>query len=177
LHPLTTQEIGDIYDRHFDKIYRFFYYRTLSREQAEDLTSETFTQFVRELKRKPAIQNPEHYLYGIAQFTFQAFLRSKYRQIKQVPLEVADFIKSVQTTLETYDDSAADLESIAIGYLDKLPDKQAQVLKLRIIEKLTPTEVAHRLSKNLNYVKTTQKRALKSIKQLIALYPPETLIN
>jgi RNA polymerase sigma factor (sigma-70 family) len=49
-----------------------------------------------------------------------------------------------------------------------LPEKQRIVISLRLIEKLSLKEIAQELGKNMNYVKTTQKRAIKNLKEIFA---------
>ena len=44
-------------DKNFKKLYRFFYYKVLSREKAEDLTSETFLIFVEQIQKRKDTRN------------------------------------------------------------------------------------------------------------------------
>jgi DNA-directed RNA polymerase specialized sigma24 family protein len=65
---MTDRNLETIYDAHFRALYRFFYYKVLVREIAEDLTSDTFTRFVEILQTKDyqEVRDPVKYLYGIA---------------------------------------------------------------------------------------------------------------
>ena len=53
-------------------------------------------------------------------------------------------------------------------FTHKLPSKQRRVVEMRFVGRLTLSEIADRLGKNMNYVKVTQRRAIRSLKKLIA---------
>ena len=80
---------------------------------------------------------------------------------------LSDFEDSVTTTLEDFTEKTTP-EEILLSRLVLLPEKQRTVISLRLIEKLSLKEIAKRLDKNMNYVKTTQKRALKNLKEIFA---------
>jgi RNA polymerase sigma factor (sigma-70 family) len=52
-------------------------------------------------------------------------------------------------------------------YIEQLPSKQKEIITLRLIDKLDLKAICEKLNKDMNYVKTTQKRAIRSLKQLI----------
>lgn len=162
-------DISLLYDLHFDRVYKFFYFKVLSKEIAEDLTSETFMSFANALNKKKEILEPEKYLYGIAKHVFIKYLKAKYKQ----PLPFSAFPGDFEEYMQNFvmQNEATDLwEDKIKPHLEKLPEKQQVVMKLRLLEKLTLGEVADRLGKNMNYVKTTQKRGIKTLKKIIALH-------
>jgi RNA polymerase sigma-70 factor (ECF subfamily) len=169
---ITVSEIETIYEGFFEVIYKFFYYRTLSKEIAEDLTSETFIQFVKGLKEGKEIENHRAYLFGIAKIIFTNYLRQKYKDsipFSQISEDFEDYL--VDTVKER--DNAPSNEDLLIKFLDRVPPAQREVLKLRFLEKNTLSEICTILKKNMNYVKTTQKRGLKSLRQLIEMDTPD----
>lgn len=162
------QELSEIFDKNFEKIYRFFYIKTLSKEDAEDLTSETFLRFAQQLAGGQEVDKRDAYLYGIARFVFFNFLRKRY-QLTTVQLnELHDVHQELVNVPQI------DLLSFVLKLAERLPEKQRQVIELRLGQKLTLSEIAETLNRDMNYVKTTQKRAIHSLKQLVACTPLPT---
>ena len=159
-------DIGLIYELHFTKIYKFFYYKVLSQEVAEDLTSQAFLTFADIVKKHKLIKDPNKIIYGIAKNLFMQYLKQKYRS--EIPFSVIghDFEDYVDKSVNEIT-SKVKLEDRALKYIEKLPEKQKDVIKLRLIEKLSLKEICTKLNRNMNYVKTTQKRGLKSLKILV----------
>jgi RNA polymerase sigma-70 factor, ECF subfamily len=163
-------QIEEIYNQNFKKIYKFFYFKFLSKEIAEDLTSETFLQFVQTATNQD-IQNNQAYLFGIARNIFMKALKEKYKEnetgLDFEPTDpegyIEEFVKKMDTT-ETPEEKL-------LKYIDQLPEKQAQIIKMRLIEKLNLKEICEKFGKDMNYVKTTQKRAIKSLRKIIACTP------
>jgi RNA polymerase sigma factor (sigma-70 family) len=165
-------EIEAVYEVNFEKIYRFFYYKTLSRDIAEDLTSETFLRFVEEVnkrKHQEAIENYHKYLFGIARIVFLTYLRKKYNGAT-VNVAPQYFDQYVQEFLEDVGETPT-LEERAIKYIERLPEKQKIVASMRLIQKMSNREIAEKLGRNANYVKVTFKRAMKSMKILVSCTP------
>ncbi len=167
---LENSEIADLYDDHFDQLYRFFYAKVRDQTQAEDLTSETFFTLVRELKKREDVTNPSHFLFGIAKNVFLQFLRHKYHEQEVIAHFERISAYELLTESEISQSTLTPEEKIK-PYLDQLPQQQLEILKLRLIEKLGPTEIASKIGKNLNYVKVTQKRAIKNLRRIIACTP------
>lgn len=165
---MTNKEIEQIYNNHFRKIYRFFYYKILSRESAEDLTSETFMKFVTITQTKTDIDDPVKYLYGVTKLVFLQHLKQKYQGLKFVSIESeSEFGGVVDDFLEEVNDTKTP-EELALKYIDKLPSKQQMVIRMRLLEKLSLSEICTKLDKDMNYVKTTQKRGIRNLKLLFA---------
>jgi RNA polymerase sigma-70 factor (ECF subfamily) len=164
---LTQEDIAILYDTQFDRIYRFFYFRVISREIAEDLTSETFLTFVNLIKEEKEIENLRAFLYGVAKNIFMQYLKQKYKD--GIPFSVinSDFEDLVAVNDEIQEEKTTP-EEILLHFLDKIPNKQKEVIRLRFIEKLSLEEICKKLEKDMNYVKTTQKRGIKSLKKAIA---------
>lgn len=167
---MSDRDLETIYNAHFKAIYRFFYYKVLSRETAEDLSSDTFIRFVEMIQGKSIdeIRDPVKYLYGIAKLVLIQYLKDKYHSIQSIPIESEeDFGSYVDNYLEDVDNSPTP-EDLAMKYIKDLPEKQRIVIELRLIQKLSLHEICAKLEKDMNYVKTTQKRGLHNLKLLFA---------
>jgi RNA polymerase sigma-70 factor (ECF subfamily) len=164
---LSENAVSDLYDLHMEKIYRFFYYKVLSKEVAEDLTSETFLTFVNSIKKGKNISNPKNFLFGIAKFIFLKYLKKKY-QANEIPLsfESIDFVQYIEDFIQEIDRTPT-IEERAIKYIHLLPEKQRDVIYMRLIQKMNLSEIAQKLGKDMNYVKKTQQRGLRNLRNLI----------
>lgn len=166
---LSQTDIEIIYEQNIDKIYRYFYLKFSDKEIAEDLTSEVFLEFVKKAK-DIEFENPKSYLYGIARKTFLKHLQKKYKENSFSYSDIDDFSSFVNEYVTGNSEYETRIK-LVVNQLDKLPEKQMIILRLRIVDKLTPSEIAGKLNKDLNYVKTTQKRGIKSLKKLLACIP------
>lgn len=168
---MTLGEFEDFYEIQMPKIYRHFFYKVLSREIAEDLTSQTFLKFTKELTTK-VIENPRAYLYGIAKYVMLDFLREKYKA-NETPLDETDETLEVKPEDEPEIDIIEHLERM----LPLLPEQQATVLRYRFIDKLSLQKIAAIVGKDVNYVSTTQKRAFQSIRKVLGCTEKTTNIS
>ncbi|MFS8131169.1 MAG: RNA polymerase sigma factor [Candidatus Dojkabacteria bacterium] len=165
---VTKNDIELIYDSQFDRIYKFFYYKTLNKNIAEDLSSETFLTFVNLLNEHKSIENLNAFLYGIAKNIFMQYLRKKYQDGIPFSAIDKDFEEYAVEFVQENENTETPEEKL-LKILDMIPSKQREVIRLRFIEKLSLEEITIRLGKDMNYVKTTQKRGLKSLKMAVEL--------
>lgn len=127
---------------------------------AEDLTSQTFLAFSKKMS-KDSIAQPKNFLYGIAHHVLLDHLRSKYKKLEQPMPDDEELVVTEEDSPEIH--ITEHLEKV----LPDIPAKQAAVLRLRFIDKLSITEIARKLNKDVNYVSTTQKRGFQSIKRIL----------
>lgn len=156
---MSKINVEEIYDQHFEALYRFFYFKVLNKPLAEDLTSQTFITFVETVEKKRDIKDPTNFLYGIGRNVFNNHLREKYKE-KQVHLDDFDNIAAVMTETPR---RGASLEERALPHIEQLPDSQRRVAYMRLIEKQSNGEIANSLNRSNSYVKTTLRRALRSL--------------
>lgn len=157
-------ELEKLYDQQVGKVYKFFYTQSLNRQTSEDLTSQTFIAFIEKFQSQ-TIDQPKKYLYGIMRLVWIKFLRQKY-QANLVDIEnIADFEDFSNTTIAEFEGKS--IKERAMQYIEKLPLKQQRVAKMRLIEEKSVKQVAVELQKSRFYVKTTQNRALKSLRKML----------
>lgn len=163
-----TIKIEKIYEMHFDRVYKFFYYRVLSQEIAEDLTSSTFLTLVEILKQSGTkkIEDPNKIIYGIAKNIFLQYLKKKYRS--EIPFSImGENFEEFTPEREVEVKTGKTPEEKIKKYIEMLPDRQQEVARLRLLEKMNLKAIAVKLGKNMNYVKVTQRRALRNLKILV----------
>jgi RNA polymerase sigma-70 factor (ECF subfamily) len=161
---MLLSELEAFYDINAPKIYRFFFYKVLNREISEDLTSKVFLAFAKELKKETPMNNARAFLFGVANNVFNDYLHDKY-QMKEVCIN-----EELENSLSVSDDDyvqSYDIIDLLEQVIGKLPEKQALVMRLRFIDKLSIAEIAEKLGKDGNYVSTTQKRGLKSLRAVL----------
>lgn len=171
-----AEAFGQIYDRYFDTVYRFTYFRVGNRQLAEDLTADTF---VRALKR-------------IGSFTWQgrdfgAWLVTIARNL------VADHYKSGRHRLEVTTDNLAlvgaadetesrvgwhqaDTETAVVDHLSsvalwttvwQLNREQRDCIVLRFLQGFSVAETAQAMGKNEGAIKALQYRAVRTLRRLL----------
>lgn len=160
-------ELEPFYDEHVDKVYKFFYIKSLDRHVAEDLTSETFTLFI-EQSESHEINDYKKYLYGIMRNTWLQFLRKKYQQALVDIENIEDFADVVESHIADFDD-ARDVGNRLLPYIERLPEKQRMIITKRLLHEMSITEIAHELGKDKNYVKTTYKRGIASLRAILTV--------
>jgi len=158
----------NLYNKHLRTVYGFFMVKTMHQQTAEDLTSEVFVTTLEQLQRDAGghIQDPEKYLYGVMKLTWLTYLRAKYQKPVTYVEDIEDFEQFAENTIDTY--VGQSLSERAAPYIARLPEKQRDVLHKRFIDGLSLAEICQALGKNMNYVKTTQKRGMAALKLLIA---------
>jgi RNA polymerase sigma-70 factor (ECF subfamily) len=160
------EAFGVLYDRYFDLVYRFVYFRVNDRALAEDFTSETF---LRALRR-------------IGTITYQgrdigAWFVTIARNI------VLDHVKSARNRLEITtadtiegDERAESTEAAVLEVLTaerlmqavrQLGDEQRDCVMLRFVQGLSVAETAQVMGKNDGAIKALQHRAVRKLADLI----------
>lgn len=166
---LFFSDVREAYERYMEPIYAFFAAKLLDKKTAEDLTSETFVTFVKHVKNNTEIENIRAYLYGIARNVFLLHLRRKYKISEVSYQEFDDFAVYTQAVVEK--SKSKSLEDRLLPLIDMLPEMQKEIIRMRLIEKCSLSDIVAKLGKDMNYVKTTQKRAIKKLRELVACTP------
>ncbi len=161
---MTLESLESIYNNNFKKIYKFFYFKVFDQQTAEDLSSDAFLGFAEYIKNGKEIENSEALLYRIAVNTFNKYLKRKYSEVQIEDSEINE-----TTTINHFDEIKDDNTFVKfVGkYIDRLPNKQKSVLRKRLIEKKSLKLICEELGKDMNYVKTTQKRGIKNLKEML----------
>jgi RNA polymerase sigma-70 factor (ECF subfamily) len=161
---------GLLYDRYFDTVFRFVYFRVGNRQLAEDLTADTF---LRALKR-------------IGSFTWQgrdlgAWLVTIARNL------VADHFKSGRYRLEVTTGDVLDAdrpdrgpegspEAAVIDHITnvdllkavkQLNPEQQECIVLRFLHGFSVAETAQTMNKNEGAIKALQYRAVRALARLL----------
>lgn len=162
-----THIFENIYKKESDAIFRFCFMRVSDREQALDITQETFTRFWQKLQKDEDIQNNRAFIFMIA----RNLIIDWYRKKKAISLD-----KMIENDLEdtpyfTVDDSSID--NLELGpesryVLDKvneLPPSARDPIYMRFVEGLSPSEIGEILGISTNAASVRINRGLIELKK------------
>ena len=152
---------GDLYERHFDRVYAFVVRRVRDRDAAEDVTSDVFHK---------ALANLAHYEWRGAPFGAWLIriaanaLHDRARRIGEEPIvgDLAAAHPHVEDDLDEIERTAA-----IFRFVDQLPADQRTVIIERYVEERSIREVAARLNKSEGAVKQLQLRALQTLRSRV----------
>jgi RNA polymerase sigma factor (sigma-70 family) len=149
--------LSALYRRYVAAIYRFVLAQVRDVDDAEDLTSETFSRMMQGLHGFRGDASFKNWLYQIARNLVRTHWRTAaYRRL--VPLSPR--LPAVVDPPDRASDGARRLES-ALALLRPLPPRYRQVLELRFLEGRTIEETATLLGLTVANAKVLQHRALR----------------
>ena len=153
-----------LYDRHYQAIYTYMYYRVDDRDTAVELAAQVFVRMVEKIKSYKSRGRPFlAWLYTIA----HNLLVDHYRKHKNVTLMPMD----EQLAAESGRPEALADRSLAEDCLKKalgqLTEAQRQVIIGKFIEDRSNAEVATILHKTEGAIKSLQHRALAALRRAI----------
>ena len=148
-----------------DRFYRVAYYLLESEEDAEDAVQELYLKLWAARSGLSGVQNPS--AYGISMLKNICIDRIRKRMVrKSEPLD------KVPHPEDTHTESRTDIKD-ALRYLlqemEKLPDKQRVVLRMRAVEGLEYEDIARRTGLSEVYIRVLVTMARKTLKSKIRL--------
>lgn len=140
-------------------LYKYIYYRVQNREEAEDVTQETYVRAFAKFSSPDNLPTPG-YLKTIAlNLIRDDWRRQKVRGV-QVPLE------EVLLSCESNEEATINKKAMR-DLMEQLPEDQRRVLQLRIIEGYSRAETAERMAKSEDAVRGLQYRAVQALRNLM----------
>lgn len=165
-----------LYQRYASPISRFIFMRVARKEDAEDLTAETFVQAWGHLTR--SAQNPGHsekvnnfraYIYKIARNEVIDFYRAQGRTPPAVSLDESDDPIDLPDTRQ--DPLATQIHASDRAYLlaclRRLKDEYREVVALRFFEEMSIPEIAQIVEKTPGNVRVLIHRGLKALRAVV----------
>jgi RNA polymerase sigma-70 factor (ECF subfamily) len=157
----------ELYDRHYDAIYRYCYCRVSDAGLAQDLTSEVFVRMVDRLDTFKVRGRPLlAWLYTIAR-NLVADAHRQHGKAIHLPLDSAsplssndrgDPMRRVERRIQA--------ECLAAA-LRHLTEEQRQVILLKFMEDYRNGQVARILNKSEGAIKSLQHRALNALRRAL----------
>ena len=159
------ESLAHLYERYYDRIYRFALARLGAVADAEDLAQETFLRMVDKLETFRWQGVPfAAWLFRIANNRITDLYRSRARRGQQVPIET--IAVSAASDPEVQVERALSIAEVARG-MEKLTQAQQEVLALRFGAELSVSETAKTLGKAEGTIKATQLQALQALRRIL----------
>jgi RNA polymerase sigma-70 factor, ECF subfamily len=165
LRALDSRVVGAVYDRYFEDVYRFVYYRLNDEQVAEDISSDIFVRLLEAIQKRRGPQtNLKGWLLATASHAVADYLRQAYRRPTEELSDVVSDDSAPSLTDEV--DRREQVGSVQEAYTQLTPDQQ-NVLALRFGDGYSLEETARVMQKNVNAVKALQFRALAALQRNI----------
>jgi RNA polymerase sigma-70 factor (ECF subfamily) len=151
-------KFGDLYERHFERIYAFISRRVRDRGTAEDLTSDVFHK---------ALANLPGYEFRGAPFAawlVRIAANAVADQSKRAAREVAGSPGNPPEPSSQPDLEAIEHRARLFRLVKELPEDQRRVILQRFVEQKSIREIAQELARSEGAVKQLQFRALQSLR-------------
>ncbi len=163
-----------IYRIYAQKILNFIFRMVHSREEAEDLTQETFVAVYQKLGTLEDNSRFEPWLFRIA----RNFVYQKYRTRPPVTISMDAEDEDGRTAPQVADSrknpdeafQSGELEAVAAGAIAALPEKYREVFVLSALQGLSYQQVAEIVGRSLPSVKTDIHRARLQVRQHVKNY-------
>ncbi|NMA63241.1 MAG: RNA polymerase sigma factor [Syntrophomonadaceae bacterium] len=148
----------------WEPLYRFIYFKVQNREEAEDITQETFVRLLTYVQeQRVSVGN----LPGFLKTAALNILRDRWRQKQRRGIPI-NFEKINPVEVASMAEQRAVAQRLQINNaLEKLSTEQRKVLELRIIKGYSVAETARLTGKTQAAVRTSQHRALKALAEIL----------
>jgi RNA polymerase sigma-70 factor (ECF subfamily) len=158
---LDPGALAELYDRHFDGIYRYLFTRLRHQADAEDFTEQVFLKMVDSIQRyRPRGVAFSSWLYRIA----HNLLVDRYRRAGREAVELTEHVQDGRphadpaTRAQTSEERRRLVEA-----LRRLTHEQQQVITMRFIDNLNVDEIARLMRRRPGAIHSMQHRALASL--------------
>ncbi len=152
-----------LYRRHVERVYRYLLYRVGNVHEAQDLTSETFVEVMRGLKRYRRDGRFAAWVIGIARYNANDHFRRR-RTVASLDA-ISDLPESGDSPDETTEQRLT-LERVRHA-LEKINPDRAEAIRLRMFAELSAAEIGTVMKKNEAAVRMLIYRGLTDLKQLL----------
>ena len=157
-------QFGTLYDFYIKKIYNFVYYKTMHKETAEDLTSQTFFKALDNIQKFDETKGSfSSWLYRIARNTVIDYYRTKKSNTNIE--DVWDL--SGDDDIEKDIDAWQKLKQVQ-EYLQNLKADQREIVVMRLWDQLSYKEIAEITGKTIASCKMTFSRVMTKLREDMA---------
>ncbi|MFZ5967170.1 MAG: RNA polymerase sigma factor [Bacillota bacterium] len=159
-----VKSIEEICGATWESLYRFIYYKVQNREEAEDITQETYFKAISYMQKSNI--KIDQYIAFLKTVSLNV-LRDKWRKNKRQGTNInLEAINPKDTALEDPTEMVAQRDYIQ-NALKLLNEEQRTVIELRIIEGYSVADTAKIINKKENYVRVLQYRALQNLTKIL----------
>ena len=158
------QAFAQLYEEHFDKIYRYVALRIRDRAEAEDITQQVFLKALRSISsfRWKGIAFSA-WLFRIAHNQMVDYLRKK---TKQAAVPIDEVQVSVSSDPQLLLEQRLNIEQL-ISATKRLTEAQREVISLRFAGELPIAQVARVMGKSEGSIKALQHSAIVALRKVL----------
>lgn len=153
-------DLGEIYLRYFNDLYRYLFSLTRNHVETEDLIQETFAKAHTVLLTNN-IKEIKPWLFKVGYYTFIDRIRKRKQFVLAEELDQADC--TTPETVLVENDSFIEL----LGYLDKIKPVEKQAILLCDLHDFTNQQAADILHLKLNTLKSHLARGRKKLRNML----------
>lgn len=160
----------DLYTKYHRDLFQFLFYMVKNREEAEDLVQEVYIRVMRSYGKFEGKSSEKTWLFSIAKNVAIDHFR-KHKSWKDRLYDKFDWDRQqVKDTSPLPEELTLQNEDVQMLYecLDLCTENHRIVLVMRFLNSLSIAETAAALNWSESKVKTTQHRALKSLRTTMA---------
>ncbi len=158
---------GILYDHYASPLYRFIYFKTGNKTEAQDLLHEVFLRAWQNIAGYDDRGLPfSSWLYQIARNRVIDYYRTKkdHSDITEIELAAASDITLLENKLGL---------AKVMKALRQLSEEQQNIIVMRFINDLSPGEIAASLDKSEGAIRLIQHRALNRLREIINNQEPK----
>lgn len=160
---------GELYDAYIRYIYNFIFYKVHHKETAEDLTSQTFFNALRNITSADPEKSFLSWLYKIA----QNIVIDHYRKWQRTDSKRTDIDDSWDIADDSTDiigdvETAREIAKVK-KYLSSLSSAERDVVIMRVWQELSYKEIAEITGRSEASCKMTYSRSIKKLRGIIPL--------
>jgi RNA polymerase sigma factor (sigma-70 family) len=160
---LTQQQITELWNEYYPRVYGYFFKRVTSQTDVDDLTSVTLTGFIQNLDTKEILQ-PAGFLWKIARN--QLCLYIKHKSKNPISIDNLGEFESLETTEDTeisqkYQDL---LQEVLLKAESFLTADDLSILKRSYFEQQTSTQIARDMDTTPGNIRIRLMRITQKLK-------------
>lgn len=156
--------IEELCQKTWKEVYRFIYYKVQNREEAEDITQETYARAIDYLIRKNTnVLEIKGYLKMIAMNIIRDQWRSRQRKGFHMNL---DDVSQEDIAIQDFSNQVDDRTMITKA-MKCLSKEQQMIIDLRVIKGYSSSETAKIMKKKEGTIRVIQYRALKALAETL----------
>ncbi|MCL2455913.1 MAG: RNA polymerase sigma factor [Defluviitaleaceae bacterium] len=162
---MTFAELENVYDEYFAKIYNHLYYRVLSKDLSDDLTSDVFLKVVKNLdgfdETKASFKT---WIYTIANNTLIDYYRRRKNE--------AGFLEESDEPVCHFDEQSGIFKSEELRLLhdalSTLDERTREVVSLKYNAEMSIRDIAKLIGINESTASTLHTRGLAKLRKILA---------
>lgn len=160
-----------LYDRYFQRVYHFAYARVRNAADAEEAAQETFTAVFRSMDAYRGQSSLLSWIYGIAKNTVNNQIRRSRAQEQRIERAQGDLVREAGHALESCTpEERLDLRRCAEAIdaaLSSVTSWQAEVFVLRHFEDLPIQEIADRMQRSNDAIRSSLYRVKRLVVEAV----------